>query len=182
MSADITPVPPGPEPHVEARPPRTRDLSQFVVVGVLVIIGLFAIISTWDVVAGFAKSDPLGPRAFPAFIGVVCLVLAAILAWRTLAGDVPEEDGGEDVDLSQRPDWATVGKLVAIFALNVAMVSFLGWAITGALLFAGTAWVLGSRTPVRDLIIGTVLSVGSFYAFYVGLGVPIPPGILDGIL
>ena len=62
------------------------------------------------------------------------------------------------------------------------MVSFLGWAITGALLFAGTAWVLGSRTPVRDLIIGTVLSVGSFYAFYVGLGVPIPPGILDGIL
>ena len=38
MSADITPVPPGPEPHVEARPPRTRDLSQFVVVGVRVVI------------------------------------------------------------------------------------------------------------------------------------------------
>ena len=25
-------------------------------------------------------------------------------------------------------------------------------------------------------------AIGSFYAFYVGLGVPIPPGILDGIL
>ena len=76
----------------------------------------------------------------------------------------------------------TVAQLAGIFALNIALVDFLGWAITGALLFAGVARVLGSRTWIRDLIIGAVLSVGSFYAFYVGLGVPIPPGILDGIL
>ena len=105
-----------------------------------------------------------------------------LLAVVTLRGDVPEAEGGEDVDLSARPDWATVAQLVAIFALNIALVDFLGWAITGALLFAGVARVLGSRTPIRDLIIGAVMSVGSFYAFYVALGVPIPPGILDGIL
>lgn len=51
-----------------------------------------------------------------------------------------------------------------------------------ALLFAGTAHVLGSRTLVRDLAIGVVLSVGTWYGFYSGLGLAIPAGILDGVL
>ena len=42
--------------------------------------------------------------------------------------------------------------------------------------------VLGSRHYVRNIVIGAVLSVGSFYAFYSGLGIPLPAGILDGIL
>ena len=50
------------------------------------------------------------------------------------------------------------------------------------MLFAGAAWVLGSRHWVRDLAIGVALSVGTFYGFYVGLGIPLPAGILDGVL
>ena len=50
------------------------------------------------------------------------------------------------------------------------------------MLFAGAAHALGSGTWVRNLAIGAVLSVGSWYFFYVGLGVPVPAGILDGIL
>jgi len=42
--------------------------------------------------------------------------------------------------------------------------------------------VLGSRHWVRNLLIGTVMSVASWYGFYVGLGIPIPAGVLDGIL
>ncbi len=42
--------------------------------------------------------------------------------------------------------------------------------------------MLGSRTPVRDIAIGVALSVGTWYGFYVGLGIPIPAGILDGVL
>lgn len=169
--------------HAEPRPERAGiDKAQLGLAALLVVVGLFAIIDTWDVVSGFSGADPLGPRFMPLVVGIGLLVLAALLVVATLRGDRPEEEGGEDVDLSERPDWLTVAKLVAIFAVNVALIDFLGWAITGALLFAGVAWVLGSRTPIRDLLIGAVLSVGSFYAFYVGLGVPIPPGILDGIL
>jgi len=32
------------------------------------------------------------------------------------------------------------------------------------------------------VIVGCVLSVLSWYAFYVGLGIPLSAGILDGIL
>ncbi|MET0208657.1 MAG: hypothetical protein ABW220_06420 [Burkholderiaceae bacterium] len=45
-----------------------------------------------------------------------------------------------------------------------------------------TALGLGSNTLVRDVLVGAVLSVSSWYFFYVGLGVPLPPGILDGLL
>ena len=71
---------------------------------------------------------------------------------------------------------------MGILVLNLLLVNLLGWAITGALLFAGAAWALGSRTLLRDLLVGAVLSVASWYFFYVGLGVPLTPGILDGIL
>jgi putative tricarboxylic transport membrane protein len=65
---------------------------------------------------------------------------------------------------------------------TIATVDVLGWTITGAVLFAGSTWALGSRTLVRDVLIGAVLSVTSWYAFYVGLGIPLSAGILDGIL
>jgi len=65
---------------------------------------------------------------------------------------------------------------------TIVLVEPLGWAITGALLFAGSATILGSKRYVFNIVIGVVLSVGSFYAFYSGLGIPLPAGILDGIL
>ncbi len=110
------------------------------------------------------------------------VVLAALLAVATSRGNVPEPEAGEDVDLTIRADWTTVAKLVGIMLLNLLLVNLLGWAITGALLFAGCAWALGSRTVLRDLLVGAVLSVSSWYFFYVVLDVPLTPGILDGIL
>lgn len=175
---DTTLDPDGPDAGAAPR----RDLAQFVVVAVLLALGVFVLADTWDVVPGMKKADPLGPRTFPVIVGVGLLVLAVLLALATLRGERGEVEGGEDVDLEQGSDWRTVAALVGVFALDIALVDVLGWAITGALLFAGCAAVLGSRTHVRDLVIGAVLSVTSFYGFYVGLGVPVPAGILDGIL
>ena len=61
-------------------------------------------------------------------------------------------------------------------------ISFVGWALSGAVLFVGSAWALGSRTLVRDAIVGLVLSVSSWYFFHEVLGVILPAGILDGVL
>jgi putative tricarboxylic transport membrane protein len=156
------------------------DKAQYGLAAVLAIVGIYTIIDARGLNVGFG--DPIGPRVFPYVIGTVMLVLAVLLAVATARGDVPQAEGGEDIDLTTPPDWLTVGKLVAILVLNILLVNILGWPITGALLFAGCAWALGSRTLLRDLLVGVVLSVASWYFFYVALGVPLTPGILDGIL
>jgi putative tricarboxylic transport membrane protein len=143
------------------------------------VVGVYTIIDARGLTVGFG--DPIGPRVFPYMIGTGMIVLSALLAVATSRGDVAEAEAGEDVDLTSPADWVTVAKLVGILVLNLLLVNILGWAITGALLFAGCAWALGSRTLVRDVIVGAVLAVASWYFFW-GLGVPLEPGILDGIL
>jgi putative tricarboxylic transport membrane protein len=75
-----------------------------------------------------------------------------------------------------------VGLLAASFLLNAVLIEPLGWVISGALLFAMAAFALGNRHHVRGLAIGIVLSLATFYAFAIGLGVNLPAGILQGIL
>lgn len=168
--------------HRETSPtgPPAVDRGQYLLAAGLALVGLWTIIDARGLTVGFG--DPVGPRLFPYVVGAAMLVLAVLLAVATARGDVAEGEEGEDIDLTTPPDWLTVGKLVGILLLNMLLVDVLGWAITGALLFAGCAWALGSRTLARDLIVGTVLSVGTWYFFYVGLDVPLSPGILDGIL
>ena len=156
------------------------DKGQYFLAAALAVVGIYTLIDARGLTVGFG--DPVGPRLFPYVIGAGMVVLAGLLALATVRGDVGEGEAGEDIDLTSPPDWVTVGKLVGILVLNMLLVNILGWAVSGALLFAGCAWALGSRTLLRDLIVGAVLSVTSWYFFYVGLDVPLPAGILDGVL
>jgi putative tricarboxylic transport membrane protein len=145
-------------------------------------VGAFLIYDAMTLTGGFAKVDPVGPKVFPLAIGVILIVLAVILAIAIPRGSVGEADAGEDVDPNSPGDWRTVGLLVGLFVAVIVLVKPLGWAITGTLLFAGAATILGNRHYVRNIAIGAALSVATFYAFYSGLGIPLPAGILDGIL
>jgi len=163
------------------RQARRTDNAQYGFAALLAVVGGYVLYDASTLHPGFAD-QPVQPNAFPYVIGTALLVLAALLAVATARGDLPHAEEGEDVDLNVRSDWRTVGLLIGVFTLNLALIDWLGWAITGALLFAGAAWVLGNRRIVLNLLIGVGLSVGTWYGFYVGLGVPIPAGILDGVL
>jgi putative tricarboxylic transport membrane protein len=93
-----------------------------------------------------------------------------------------EPEGGEDVDLAGGTDWRTVGLLAVAFISNALLIEPLGWPISGAILFWGSAFALGSRHYVRDAVIAIVLGVGSWYLFVLGLNTSLPVGILKGIL
>ncbi len=155
-------------------------MAQLGLAALLVVVGAYTFYDATTLRIGFG--DPVGPRLFPYVIGAVTVALGVLLVLATLRGNVPEAEGGEDVDLRQTADWLTVAKLVGVLLFTALTVSFLGWAISGAVLFIGAAWSLGSRTLVRDVIVGIVLSVGTWYAFHEGLGVILPAGILDGVL
>jgi len=160
---------------------RLVDKAQYGFAAFLVLAGGWVLLDAVGLEDGFAD-QPVQPYAVPYVVGGVLVVLGVLLAIATARGDLPESDEGEDVDLTQGTDLKTVGLLAAVLVVNLALINFLGWAITGALLFVGATYALGSRTLIRDIGVGAALSVGSWYAFYVGLGVPIPAGILDGVL
>ena len=164
-------------------PPGVRriDKAQYGLAAFLAVVGAYVVYDATTLSDGFAD-QPVQPYAFPYVVGAVLIVLAVMLAVATSRGDTPVAEEGEDVDLSQPSDWATVIKLVAVFLANILLIDWLGWAITGAFLFVGTAYVLGSRTLIRDIGVGVALSVGTWYGFYSGLGLAIPAGILDGVL
>ncbi|KQY58918.1 hypothetical protein ASD11_04645 [Aeromicrobium sp. Root495] len=158
-----------------------KDVAQYGLAGFLLVVGIVVLIDAAGLSDGFAD-QPVQPYAFPYVVGAVLVLLSGLLAVATWRGDVPEEDDGEDVDLTQGSDWATVIKLGLVLVIVIATIDFLGWAIVGAFLFAASARVLGSRTLILDVGIGTALSLLTWYGFYSGLGIPIPAGVLDGVL
>jgi putative tricarboxylic transport membrane protein len=165
-------------PEQKTRP----DFAQYIVCVVLVLVGGFLLVDAISLPGGYAKVDPVGPRLFPIVVGVGLLVMAAVLAVAIQRGSRGEPDGGEDIDLNEPSDWRTVAMLCGLFVAVIVGVVPLGWVIMGAVLFGGAATILGSKHYVRNFAIGVVLSLVSFYAFYSGLGIPLPAGILDGIL
>ncbi len=157
------------------------DKAQYGLAAFLVVAGGYVLYDAVGLEDGFAD-QPVQPYAVPYIVGGILVLLGVLLAIATARGDLPESDEGEDIDLTQGTDVRTVGMLAAVLIANLALINLLGWAITGALLFVGATRALGSRTLIRDIGVGVALSFGSWYVFYVGLGVPIPAGILDGVL
>lgn len=178
MSDSTVPVEDGSKPEVA----KVVDKAQYLVCVVCVAVGVFLIVDALRIADGFAKVDPVGPRLFPIVIGVGLILLAVVLAIAIPRGSRGEADAGEDVDPDMPGDWRTVGLLIALFVAMIVLVNPVGWVITSALFFAGAATVLGAQHYIRNIVIGTVLALLSFYAFYSGLGIPLPAGILDGIL
>jgi putative tricarboxylic transport membrane protein len=125
---------------------------------------------------------PVGPATIPIIVGGLLVVVAGFLALDISRGGRGEPEGGEDVELTGSSDWRTVLMLAAAFVANALLIEPLGWPISGAILFWGSAFALGSRHYVRDAVIALTLSFGSWYLFAFGLNVILPVGILKGIL
>jgi putative tricarboxylic transport membrane protein len=58
----------------------------------------------------------------------------------------------------------------------------LGYVVATALFLPVTAWILGSRSPIRDLVVGVGLAVAVYIGFTEFLGVRLPAGILGLVL
>jgi putative tricarboxylic transport membrane protein len=166
----------------EATPDRRTGLSELVVPVLLLGVGIAVLVDAAGLEAGLGRSTALGPKAIPQLIGAALVVGALWLAVDVLRGGRGQPEGGEDVDLSHGSDWRTVGMVLAAFLANILLIERAGWPVSGAVLFFGCAYALGSRRVVRDVVLAFVLSIGSWYLFVLGLGIALPVGVLDGIL
>ena len=161
---------------------REQGRSEFGVALFLGALGILVIVSALLLPESRIARGPVGPGAIPILVGTLLVVVAAFLALDVRRGGRGEPEGGEDVDLTARSDWRTVAMLVAAFLANALLIESLGWPISGAILFWGSAFALGSRHYVRDAVIAVVLGVGTWYLFVLGLNTSLPVGLLEGIL
>ncbi|MET0764196.1 MAG: tripartite tricarboxylate transporter TctB family protein [Blastococcus sp.] len=145
-------------------------------------LGLLVIVSGLLLPESAIARGPVGPAAIPVVVGGLLVVVSVFLAVDVMRGGRGEPEGGEDIELGGGTDWRTVLLLAAVFLANALLIEPLGWPISGAILFWGAAFALGSRHYLRDAVIALVLGVGTWYLFVLGLNISLPVGLLEGIL
>jgi putative tricarboxylic transport membrane protein len=145
-------------------------------------LGLLVIVSALLLPESAIARGPVGPAAVPVVVGGLLVVVSVFLAIDVLRGGRGEPEGGEDIELGGGTDWRTIAIVAASFLANALLIEPLGWPVSGAILFWGAAFALGSRHYIRDAVIAIALGVGSWYLFVLGLGISLPVGILEGIL
>jgi putative tricarboxylic transport membrane protein len=153
--------------------------------GVALLLGAAGVVVFLDanrLTVPYSQSDPVGPKTIPFIVAGLLIVCAVLLAVNVLRGGKGEAEGGEDIELGHPADWKTVLPLAGAFVLNILLIDWAGWVISGTVLFWGSVLALGSRHYIRDGIISVVLSLLTFYGFYLGLGIALPAGLLEGIL
>ncbi|HEY9333285.1 MAG TPA: tripartite tricarboxylate transporter TctB family protein [Kribbella sp.] len=161
---------------------RRPDRAQYGVCGFLAVVGALVIVDAARLQHIANSNDPIGPKPVPIVLGVLLLVVAALYAVDVARGGTGAAEEGEDVDVTSPVDWRTVLLLIAAFVVNLVLIDPLGWVISGTVLFWGSAFALGSRHHIRNLVIAVALALITFYAFAIGLGVNLPAGVLQGIL
>jgi putative tricarboxylic transport membrane protein len=149
-----------------------------VAIGV-VALGVFTIVDAHQITVPLS-SNAVGPRVFPYAVGVALIVAGIGVVLAVLRGEPADPEGGEDIDLNAPTDWLTLSKVIGAFALHIVVVDWLGWALSGALLFTLVAWALGASVW-RAAVVGVVLGFVVQVLFVSGLGVSLPAGIFDGV-
>lgn len=150
--------------------------------GIAIGIGLIALggviaasISGMQVPPTYAK---VGPRIFPFLAAGLLAGLGALFALRALLGaqEVLRTEPGVTTD------WLPVAILSGGFIAFVAMLEWAGFIPAAVALFLATAAGFGSRRVFRDLIAATVVALAVYLLFDRLLGLPLPAGMLKGLV
>ncbi|MCX2182590.1 tripartite tricarboxylate transporter TctB family protein [Streptomyces sp. SKN60] len=165
-----------------ARKSWLREHSELGVSALLFLLGVLVLTDALTMTVDIGQRGPVGPRTVPLVVGAGLLVVAVLLAVDVLRGGRGEAEGGEDIDLTEPSDWRTVLLLAGVFLGFAVLIGPLGFPVSGALLFWGAAYALGSRHHHRDPLIAAALSLLTYVVFNNLLGVPLPGGPLMGVL
>jgi putative tricarboxylic transport membrane protein len=126
---------------------------------------------------GYAQ---VGPGVVPRIVGIILLVVGALLAREALTGGFRGVD--EAAEAKQPMDWKSFAWVTGgIFAYGF-LVQPIGFVIASVVLFMMVARSFGSRRWLLNAIVGLLLAAFIFAVFTYGLGLMLPPGILQRFL
>lgn len=182
--------------------------SELALVALLYAAGVLLSIGTATMnVQGEAQP---GPQFFPVIVCVLLFVTATALAVHLLRHpqqpdtEVHVDQGNFSADMlrdlghvdTERrvvapgdrlrwrtySDWVTLAQVVGAVAGFIVLLKPVGWILCAATLFWVVSRALGSRRPVFDVGVALLFASTIQLAFNAGLGLPLPPGFLEGLL
>jgi putative tricarboxylic transport membrane protein len=128
--------------------------------------------------AGFS---PFGPTVMVIAVGVLMVMLALLFLVRL--GVRPDRELIARVSDEERAThWPTTGLLAGVLAVYALVLGLVGYIVATGLLVPIGAWVLGSRQPKRDAVVGVALGLTVYVTFTGFLGVRLPAGVLAPVL
>lgn len=140
-------------------------------------LGCFIAVETSQITVAPAYAK-VGPGVIPYLVagGLVLLgLLFALQALRTAAPAPPSTPAG-------LTDWRALAVISVGLVAHMLLVERAGFVIAAAVLFGCVAYGFGSRRILRDSVIAILLAIIVYIGFTRGLRVPLPPGVIEGIL
>ncbi|HEV7322929.1 MAG TPA: tripartite tricarboxylate transporter TctB family protein [Ensifer sp.] len=131
-------------------------------------LGLFIGAETW-LTPPIVAQTVIGPGLFPALIATGLVLVGLQLLYEAFLYRLQAEDFPE-------LDWKSVVLVASAFASQLVLLERLGWVISGTFLFVISAMAFGSRTHLRNLAIGLLLTALTYLVFDYGLDLDLPTG------
>jgi putative tricarboxylic transport membrane protein len=162
-----------------------RRADGFIALGIMAF-GLVLLAGAMTFPAPTPVRDPIGPMGLPIVIAAVFIVGGGLQAYHALwsqraLGPMVTPDGPEDEEgypVSNR----RAAAFLAGGLIYVVLLPTLGFLIATPLIIGIGLWLLEYRTPWKVLLIGVGFTVISFAVFSSVLSIPVPVGILTGLL
>lgn len=131
-------------------------------------LGLFIAVETW-LTPPIAAQTVIGPGLFPALIATGLILVGLQLLYEAFLHRLEPEAFPE-------LDWKAVILVAAAFASQLVLLERFGWIASGTFLFVTSAMAFGSRTHLRNLAIGLMLTALTYLVFDYGLDLDLPVG------
>lgn len=139
---------------------------------VLVLAGAY--LYATSTLPSFEVGDPLGPKAFPALLGILFAAAGILLFVEGLRARAASAQGGP-APASNLP---AVAAVAAATASLFALLEPLGYLLAITLfLFGLMRWLHGGR-PATCLVVSVLFAVASYALFVKALGVTLAKGVL----
>jgi putative tricarboxylic transport membrane protein len=147
----------------------------FVGLGVAAL-GVFIAVETSQITVAplYAK---VGPGVIP-YLVAGCLILLGLL----FAVGAVRGSAAEAAPPAEAGDWRPLVVIGAGLVAQMLLIERAGFVIASAVLFVCVAHGFGSRRYLRDAAIAILLAAIVYVGFTRGLQLPLPPGLLAGLL
>lgn len=128
------------------------------------------------------SASGVGAGFMPTVVGALIIALALALCAQIARGRLGKPDTGEgDLDVSHSR-WLPLGATVTAGLVFIGGVETLGYVPTSTVVFWLVAWAVGARRHTRSLGGGLGLSLAVYLSFTRLLDIPLPAGLLEGVL